>query len=165
MAVEDPETYRSYVEKLSDVSGVSISTFADLIHALRNRHDFFAEAGCKLSDHGISEFYAADYTDHEIESIFNKVYGGKELTMEEIVKFKSAVLYEGAIMDHEKGWTQQFHYGVLRNNNTRLFKQVGPDTGFDSIGDFTVAQQMAKFFDRLDINNQLTKTILLNLAI
>lgn len=163
MAVEVPADFRAYVEKLSAVSGVSISKFADLIAALCNRHDFFASVGCKLSDHGIEEFYAEDYTTAEIENIFNKVYGGKELTKEEIIKFKSAMLVEGAIMDWEKGWTQQFHYGAIRNNNTRLFNQLGPDTGFDSIGDFTIAKAMSKFFNRLDTNNQLAKTIIYNL--
>lgn len=163
MAVEVPADFRAYVEKLSGVSGVSISKFADLIAALRNRHDFFSNVGCKLSDHGIEEFYAEDYTTAEIENIFNKVYGGKELTKEEIIKFKSAMLVEGAIMDWEKGWTQQFHYGAIRNNNTRLFNQLGPDTGFDSIGDFTIAKAMSKFFNRLDTNNQLAKTIIYNL--
>lgn len=163
MAVEVPSDFRTYVEKLSAASGVSISKFADLIAALRNRHDFFASVGCKLSDHGIEEFYAEDYTTAEIENIFNKVYGGKELTKEEIIKFKSAMLVEGAIMDWEKGWTQQFHYGAIRNNNTRLFNQLGPDTGFDSIGDFTIAKAMSKFFNRLDTNNQLAKTIIYNL--
>ena len=163
MAVEDPKAYRSYVETLSQVSGISISCFADLITALQQRHDFFAKVGCKLSDHGTEEFYAEDYTQHEIEAIFNKVYGGKELTLEEILKFKSAMLYEGAIMDHAKGWVQQFHYGVIRNNNTRLFKKLGADRGFDSMGDFTVAKQMAKFLDRLDLTNQLSKTIIYNL--
>lgn len=163
MAVEDPASYRQYIEKLSEVSGIMISKFSDLLAALRKRHDFFAKVGCRLSDHGIEEFYAEDYTDAEIEAIFNKVYGGTELNRAEIVKFKSAMLYEGALMDWEKGWTQQFHYGVIRNNNTRLFNQVGADTGFDSIGDFTVAKAMSKFFNRLDLNNQLTKTIIYNL--
>lgn len=163
MAVEVPTNFRTYVEKLSEVSGITISKFADLIAALRNRHDFFASVGCKLSDHGIEEFYAEDYTQAEIETIFNKVYGGKELTKEEIIKFKSAMMVEGAIMDWEKGWTQQFHYGAIRDNNTRLFNQLGPDTGFDSIGDFTVAKAMSKFFNRLDTNNKLAKTIIYNL--
>jgi glucuronate isomerase len=162
-AVEAPADFIKYVEKLSEVSGVSISNYNDLIIALRKRHDFFASTGCKLSDHGIEEFYAADFTQQEIEAIFNKVYGGKELTQEEIVKFKSAVLYEGAIMDWEKGWTQQFHYGTIRNNNTRLFRQLGPDTGFDSIGDFMVAKAMSKFLNRLDTDNKLAKTIIYNL--
>lgn len=163
MAVENPANFRAYVEKLSEVSGVSIGKFADLIAALRIRHDFFASVGCKLSDHGIEEFYAEDYTQADIDAIFNKVYGGKELTREEIIKFKSAMLVEGAIMDWEKGWTQQFHYGAIRDNNTRLFKQLGPDTGFDSIGDFTVAKAMSKFFNRLDTNDKLAKTIIYNL--
>lgn len=163
MAVEIPTAFRAYVEKLSEVSGVAISKFADLIAALRNRHDFFASVGCKLSDHGIEEFYAEDYTQTEIDAIFNKVYGGQELSHAEIIKFKSAMLVEGAIMDWEKGWTQQFHYGAIRNNNTRLFKQLGADTGFDSIGDFNVAKAMSKFFDRLDTNNKLAKTIIYNL--
>ena len=163
MAVENPAEYRKYIEKLSEVSTIEITNFSDLIAALKSRHDFFASVGCKLSDHGVEELYAEDYLQPEIDAIFKKVYGGKELTEDEILKFKSAMLYEGALMDWEKGWTQQFHYGAIRNNNTRLFKQVGPDTGFDSIGDFTVAKTMSRFFDSLDIDNKLTKTIIYNL--
>ena len=163
MAVENPTEYRTYVEKLSDVSGINISNFADLITALRKRHDFFASVGCKLSDHGIEEFYAEPYTQQEIETIFNKVYGGTNLQLGEILKFKSAMLYEGALMDWEKGWTQQFHYGAIRNNNSRLFGKLGADTGFDSIGDFMVAKSMSRFLDQLDKNNQLAKTIIYNL--
>lgn len=163
MAVENPESFKVYVDKLSEVSGVSIIRFNDYIEALRKRHDFFAELGCRLSDHGFEEFYADDYTQSEIDAIFQKVYNGKQLNDIEIRKFKSAMLYEGAIMDWEKGWTQQFHYGVIRNNNTRLYRKLGPDTGFDSISDPTVARNMAKFFDRLDVDNKLTKTIIYNL--
>lgn len=163
MAVENPVEYRAYVEKLSDVSGVTIGKFSDLIEALRVRHDFFASVGCKLSDHGIEEFYSEAYSQADIDRIFDKVYGGNELTKEEILKFKSAMLHEGAVMDWEKGWTQQFHYGAIRNNNTRLFKQLGPDTGFDSIGDFNVAKAMSRFFDQLDKDNKLAKTIIYNL--
>ncbi|MFT4072137.1 MAG: glucuronate isomerase [Dysgonamonadaceae bacterium] len=163
MAVEVAADFRTYIEKLSEVSGVTINKFEDLIAALRNRHEFFASVGCRLSDHGIEEFYAEDYTQREIDAIFNKVYGGAALSITEIIKFKSAMLVEFAILDWEKGWTQQFHYGAIRNNNTRLFKQLGLDTGFDSIGDFTVAKNMAKFFDRLDTNNKLAKTIIYNL--
>lgn len=163
MAVENPADYRAYLEKLSAVSGVTINKFADLLTALRKRHDFFAEVGCRLSDHGIEEFYAEDYTQAEIEAIFDKVYGGKALTHEEILKFKTAMMVEFAVMDWEKGWTQQFHYGAIRNNNTRMFRQLGPDTGFDSIGDFTVAKAMSKFLDKLDVMDKLTKTIIYNL--
>ena len=109
--IQMPQVTR-YVEKLAEVSGVIISNFDDMIAALRKRHDFFAEQGCRLSDHGIEEFYAEDYTDAEIKAIFNKVYGGAELTKEEILKFKSAMLVIFGEMDWEKGWTQQFHYGA-----------------------------------------------------
>lgn len=163
MAVEVPADFRAYIEKLSAVSGVKISKFADVIEALRKRHEFFASVGCRLSDHGIEEFYAEDYTEAEIEAIFNKVYGGQELTKEEILKFKSAMMIEFAIMDWETGWTQQFHYGAIRNNNTRMFRQLGPDTGFDSIGEFNTAKALAKFLDKLDLQGKLTKTILYNL--
>ena len=163
MAVEVPADFRAYMEKLSVVSGVTISKYADMIEALRKRHEFFALVGCRLSDHGIEEFYASDYTQAEIESIFNKVYGGTGLTKEEILKFKSAMLTEFAIMDWETGWTQQFHYGAIRNNNTRMFRQLGPDTGFDSIGEFNTAKSLAKFLDKLDLQGKLTKTILYNL--
>lgn len=163
MAVDNPANFRSYIEKLSNVSGVTISKFSDLIDALQIRHDFFASVGCKLSDHGIEEFYSEDYTDKEIEAIFNKVYGGTNLTKEEIVKFKSAMMVHFAIMDYKSGWTQQFHYGAIRDNNSRLFAKLGPDTGFDSIGDFNVAKSMSKFFNRLDKDDQLAKTIIYNL--
>lgn len=163
MAVENPAVFRTYIEQLAEVSGVSISGFDDMITALRKRQDFFEAQGCKLSDHGIEEFYAEDYTEAEIKSIFNKVYGGHTLTETETLKFKSAMLVIFAEMDWEKGWTQQFHYGVIRNNNTRLFNKVGADTGFDSIGTFTTAKALSKFLDRLDSQDKLTKTILYNL--
>lgn len=163
MAVENPVNYKAYIEKLSEVSGVAISKFQDVIDALQKRHEFFAENGCKLSDHGIEEFYAEDYTDNEINEIFNKVYGGKELTKDEILKFKSCMLVKFAEMDSDAGWTQQFHYGAIRDNNTKMFNLLGPDTGFDSIGQFNTSKAMSKFFNRLASEDKLTKTIIYNL--
>ncbi|MDE6859512.1 MAG: glucuronate isomerase [Duncaniella sp.] len=163
MAVENPAEFRAYVEKLAEVSGVTINKFQDMVDALQKRHDFFEEMGCRLSDHGIEEFYAADYTDEEINDIFNKVYGGKELTHEEIDKFKSAMMIVFGEMDHASGWTQQFHYGAIRNNNSKMFKLLGPDTGFDSIGEFNTAKSCAKYLDKLNSRGKLTKTILYNL--
>lgn len=163
MAVENPQNFKAYIEKLSEVSGTTISTFQDVIEALQKRHDFFEENGCKLSDHGIEEFYAEDYTDAEINAIFNKVYGGTELTHEEVLKFKSAMMVIFAEMDHESGWAQQFHYGAIRDNNTKMFNLLGPDTGFDSIGQFNTAKAMSKFLNRLATNDKLTKTIIYNL--
>lgn len=163
MAVENPVNYKAYIEKLSEVSGVAISKFQDVIDALQKRHEFFAENGCKLSDHGIEEFYAEDYTDNKINEIFNKVYGGKELTKDEILKFKSCMLVKFAEMDSDAGWTQQFHYGAIRDNNTKMFNLLGPDTGFDSIGQFNTSKAMSKFFNRLASEDKLTKTIIYNL--
>ena len=163
MAVEDAASYTAYIAKLADVAGMSIETFADLIAALQKRHDFFASVGCRLSDHGLGGFYADEYTPEEVDAIFRKVTSGKELTDAEISKFKSAMLVVFGEMDWEKGWTQQFHYGAIRNNNSKMFKLLGPDTGFDSIGEFTTAKAMAKFLDRLNSNGKLTKTILYNL--
>ena len=163
MAVEVPANFKAYIDKLAEVSGVEIKKFADVIEALRVRHKFFEQVGCRLSDHGIEEFYAEDYTQAEIDAIFLKVYGGQPLSHEEILKYKTAMMVEFAIMDWETGWTQQFHYGAIRDNNGRMFRQLGPDTGFDSIGDFTVAKKMSKFFNMLDEQDKLTKTIIYNL--
>ncbi len=163
MAVENPANFRAYIEKLSEVSGVEIKQFADVIDALKVRHKFFESIGCRLSDHGIEEFYAEDYTQSEIDAIFKKVYGGTSLTAEEIKKYKTAMMVEFAVLDWETGWTQQFHYGAIRDNNSRMFAQLGPDTGFDSIGDFTVAKNMSKFLNMLASQDKLAKTIIYNL--
>ena len=163
MAVEQPAAFKAYIDRLAEVAEVEINSFASLLDALRVRHNFFESVGCRLSDHGIEEFYAEDYTSAEIEAIFAKVYGGEMLSDTEIRKYKSAMLVEFGIMDYESGWTQQFHYGPIRNNNSRMMALLGPDTGFDSIGDEPVAKSMAKFLDRLDSQGKLTKTILYNI--
>jgi glucuronate isomerase len=163
MAVENAEKYNQYLDLLANVSGIEIVSFKSLMEAIDNRHQFFHKNGCRLSDHGIETFIAEDYTQSEIEQIFIKIRGGAELNTTEILKFKSAMLYEFGIMDHSRGWTQQFHYGVIRNNSSRLFEKLGADVGFDSIGDFEVAKPLAKFLDRLDSKNQLAKTILYNI--
>ena len=156
-------TFKAYVEKLSEVSGVAISTFKDMIDALQKRHDFFASKGCKLSDHGIEEFYDEPYTAAEIDAILAKALSGKEVTVQEQRQYKHALLKEMAVMDYEAGWTQQFHYGAIRNNNTLMFNKLGADTGFDSIGEFTTAKAMSHFLDELNMEGKLTKTILYNL--
>lgn len=163
MAVEDPYAFRNYVEKLSSVSQINIHNFSDLIHALERRYEFFAENGCLLSDHGIEEFYAEEYGAQEINRIFDKVYGGKNLEPLEIRKFKSAMLTVFAEMDYFAGWTQQYHYGALRNNNTLMYRSLGADTGFDSIGEFNTARSCAKFLDKLNSSYKLGKTIIYNL--
>nr|WP_315824840.1 glucuronate isomerase [Paraflavitalea speifideiaquila] len=134
-----------------------------LPHRFEKRHDFFAAHGCSVSDHGLEEIYAEDYTEAEIKTIFDKVRSGKELDLTERKKFKSAMLVTFAEWDWERGWVQQYHLGALRNNNSRMLNQLGPDTGWDSIGDFSQARSLAKFLNRLDSDDKLTKTILYNL--
>ena len=163
MAIENISVYNDYINLLAEAASIEINTFADLIKALEIRHDFFAENGCKLSDHGIEEFYADDYTESQIEEIFETARKGSSVSKEDEMKFKSAMMYEFARMDFEKSWTQQFHYGVIRNNNSQMFDKLGPDTGFDSIGSFNVAKPLAKYLDRLASNNILTKTIIYNI--
>lgn len=163
MAVENTITFNEYIDKLSAAAGIKIISFPDFMDALEIRHRFFHENGCRLSDHGLETVIAEEYTDKEIRDIFEKIRGGYDLKEIEILKFKAGMLYEFGIMDHARGWTQQFHLGAIRNNNTRLFNLLGPDTGFDSIGDFEVARPLSRFLDRLDQTNQLAKTILYNL--
>ena len=163
MAVESASLYNEYVGKLAAAAGANITSFKSFMDALDNRHQFFHDNGCRLSDHGLETFIAEDYTETEIEQIFAKVRDGSELSKDEILQFKSCMLYEFGIMDHSRGWTQQFHYGVVRNNSTRLFNKLGADVGFDSIGDFEVAKPLSKFLNRLDMGNQLAKTILYNI--
>jgi glucuronate isomerase len=163
MNVDDATLFNNYLTKLETSSNTSIASFSEYLDALKSRHDFFATMDCSVSDHGLEQIYAEDYTDAQIEAAFNKIRSGKELTREENLKFKSAMLHIFAIWDYEKGWVQQYHLGALRNNNSRMMKQLGADTGWDSIGDFSQGKALAKFLDRLDSNNQLAKTILYNL--
>ena len=160
MAVEDPQSYKEYLKKLGEAADKNIDSYTDLIEALQKRHDFFESMGCNLSDHGMDTFYGADYTHLEIELIFKKVLLGKAPGPKEIEKFRSAFLHDMAVMDAESGWAQQFHVGPLRNNNSKMFKLIGPDTGFDAIGDLPVAAAGHRFFDRLASEDKLAKTIL-----
>jgi glucuronate isomerase len=163
MAVEHPDAFCKYVHDLGATANTDITSFPTLIQVLQTRHDFFGEHGCRLSDHGLEQVYANEYTESEVEQAFQTLMQKKMLNAVQILKFKSAVLYEICLMNHAKGWTQQFHLGALRNNNSRMMRMLGADTGFDSIGDFPQAQPLARFLDRLDSHNHLAKTILYNL--
>ena len=163
MTIEDPVVFNVYVNQLEAVSGVAISSFDQFMEGLEKRHLFFHENGCRLSDHGLETIYATDYTPEEINRIFASLRNGGIPNPLDILKFKSAMLYEFAVMDHSRNWTQQFHLGAMRNNNTRIFETIGADKGFDSIGDYPVATALSKFLNRLEYNQKLTRTILYNL--
>jgi glucuronate isomerase len=163
MNVDDTITFNNYLQQLETATNISINSFDDYLSALKNRHNYFVENGATISDHGLEEIYAEEYTAIEIKNIFDKVRSGAALSINENRKFKSAMLIQFAEWDFEKGFVQQYHLGALRNNNSRRLSQLGADTGWDSIGDFSQAKAMAKFLNKLDSNNTLAKTILYNL--
>jgi glucuronate isomerase len=162
-AVDDPETYKTYIAKLSAASGMIIKTFDDLMMALDNRAEFFHSMGGRLSDHGLEQLYFEKASVHNPETIFRSVLAGTTPDKSQSNAFKYHVLLALGKMYHKRGWTQQFHVGALRNTNSRMLRKLGPDTGFDSIGDFTQGQAMAGFFNELDNTDQLAKTIVYNL--
>ncbi len=163
MNADDVVGLNAYIDKLATLTGKKIADYDTYLAALKSRHDYFAANGASVSDHGLEQMYAEDYTEEEIKNIFLKIRANGTLNFIETLKFKSAMLFSFALWDHEKGWVQQFHLGAIRNNNDRLLTSLGPDTGFDSIGDFAQGKQLAKFLNKLDLNNKLTKTILYNL--
>ncbi|MHC4563840.1 MAG: glucuronate isomerase, partial [Planctomycetota bacterium] len=163
MAVEDLQKLNAFVDKLEELCDMEITTYPQYVEALYERHQYFHNNGCRLSDHGLDTAYAEDYTERDVKSTFAKIQSGKALDPHEALQFKSALMVEFGLMDAERGWVQQLHLGALRNNNTRLFTRLGPDIGCDSMGDLEMARGLSRFLDRLDVQGKLPKTILYNL--
>lgn len=159
----EKENFASYVSKLSNCVEFTIESLNDLLKAIESRVDYFHEAGCRLSDYGMEEIYAVDFTEEDADAILKKRLLGNKISKEDVDIYASCILDKLCKMYHAKGWTQQFHVGALRNNNSRLLEQVGLDAGVDSIGDFSAAKAMSKLFNGLDSTNQLAKTITYNL--
>ncbi|WP_059104637.1 glucuronate isomerase [Shouchella shacheensis] len=162
LAIEKDE-FISWVEKLARVGDSSIEKYDDFLDALAKRVDFFDEMGCRSSDHGINVMFYEEATHDETAAIFEKRFKGEKLTEVEIEQFKTYTLLTLGELYAGKGWAMQLHIGPLRNNNTRMFNKVGPDSGFDSIGDRMVADKLAKFLDALEVKEKLPKTILYSL--
>lgn len=163
LLIDSPADFQQYLNKLSEVTGLGrIDSYERLLAALQNRHDFFASMGGKLSDHGLEHIYA-DFDESLAKQAFFSALNGELAPEAQRTAFKSVLLYDMAKMDHAKSWTQQFHLGALRNNNARMLRELGPDTGWDSIGDYSQAQALSKFLNKLDSSDQLAKTILYNL--
>ena len=160
--IED-DAYNEYINTLERVIDFTINSYSDLKKALKSRIHYFNENGCKLSDHGLSYISCVPFSEIEVEEIFKKRRNKKELNPTEIEKFKSAISQFLAESYHEFGWVQQFHLGALRNNNQRMLEKLGPDTGWDSIADYSQAESLSRFLNTLDGKDKLTKTILYNL--
>jgi glucuronate isomerase len=162
LAVHQPEAWNGWIDQLSAASGVDVSSYTSLLDALKQRHDFFHEVGGRLSDHGLNRCHAQFVSDSEASRIFDKVRSGTAASAEEQDQFASNIMLHIGQLDAQRGWTMQLHLGPIRNNNSRLAREVGADVGCDSIGDYPQAESLSKFLDALDATGQLPKTILYN---
>lgn len=162
-AIEDKVSYMAYIEKLESITGIDINTYTDLLSALENRISYFHEIGGRLADHGLEQLYYFETDSLNCDIIFKKTREQKNVSMDEVHYFKAKTLLFLSRQYHKRGWTQQFHLGAIRNNNKRLLTNLGPDTGFDSMGDFSQARALSGFLNELDTTNELPKTILYNL--
>lgn len=161
--ISDLQEYNAYLDVLGAKAGVEISRFDELIEALEIRHDYFHSRGCRLADHGLSTFLPTIPPAENMHAVFKKIRRGSVVNASETSQLQNAILLELARMNHEKGWVQQYHYGALRNTNSLMFQKIGPDSGYDSIGDFPVARALSRFLDYLNSRNRLAKTIIYNL--
>ncbi len=163
MAVWDVRAYAEWIGKLESVTNLQVSTYTDLLDALDRRHAFFHQVGCRLSDRGLDIVPDVPCTSERATLLFGKARGLTPLAPEEVEALRWRLLYDLAILDHRRGWVMQLHIGALRNNNTRMFRALGPNTGFDSVGDAPIAGPLSRLLDALDRDDQLPKTILYNL--
>ena len=163
MNVHAPDLFNPWVERLAAVSNTEIQHLPDFVDAIRKRHDFFHSLGGRLSDHGLNHAFGDFPTEHEASRIFGRARGGHAATHQEHCQFAAYMMLIFGRLDAEKGWTKQLHLGARRNNNTRRFKEMGPDTGWDSIGDWAQTDALGAYLDRLDQENALPKTVLYNL--
>jgi glucuronate isomerase len=163
LGVSNPATFNPWVERLAGAARTSISSFEDFIAALRIRHGDFHAAGCRLSDHGMETALAEPCTPSEAEAVFKAAVSGRAASTQEAAKFGSYLMLEFGRWDAAKGWTKQLHLGAQRSANSRLLKKLGPDTGFDSIGDFQQTRALGRYMDALDVTGELPKMVLYNL--
>jgi glucuronate isomerase len=163
LALDDPVAFNAWVARLEAASARAVGgTFISLLDALRARQDAFHELGCRASDVGLETVGIEPYDDREIDDAFDRLRSGVRLDGSRARRLKSALLYNLALFNHERGWVQQFHLGAMRNTNARQRQRLGADAGFDSIGDFEHGRPVAQFLDRLDATNQLAKTVFYN---
>ena len=163
LQVDNPTAFNEWVGRLSEVAGIAIDSLSSFLDALKKRHDFFHEMGGRLTDHGLERCFYAETSEATVSNVFNNTRKGTAASKSEREQFGFFLMREVGRWNAEKAWAMQLHLGALRSNNTRMFNAVGPDTGFDSIGDTPQVETMGKFFDSLDQTNQLPKTVVYNL--
>lgn len=163
LQTDDTAAWNAWVDRLSATAGVAATDWQSFLTALEKRHQAFHDLGCRASDHGLERMHAAPFTDAEAAKVFAALRAGRPAPHHEAELYRSALLHRLALLDHDRGWVQQFHLGALRNTNTRMRRTLGPDTGYDAIGDFDQARPLVRFLDSLDETGQLPKTILYNL--
>ena len=160
--VDDPEGFNSWVDALGDAAGIRIDSLDDFLNALRSRHDFFHQMGGRLSDHGLERCYFAETSREAVSAVFSRARNGQAASTEEKEQYAFHVMREVGRWNAAKDWAMQFHIGAMRNNNTRKLMEVGPDTGFDSMGDYSQNQAMSRFLDSMDKTGQLPKVVIYN---
>jgi len=158
-----PEVFNPWVERLETAANVEVSNFSSFLDAISRRHTFFHEMGGRLSDHGLNRCFATPCNEATAAAIFGRARAGKAATPEEHEEFGSYMMLVFGRLDAEKGWTKQLHLGARRNNNSRAFRAMGPDTGWDAIGDWPQVDALANYLDRLDSEGSLPKIIVYNL--
>ena len=163
LGVDAPRTFNPWVERLGAAARVNVGSFDDFLAALNRRHEDFHAAGGRLSDHGLECAYAEPATAAEARAVFAAARDGRAATPAQRAQFASFLLLEFGRWDAARGWTKQLHLGALRSTNSRLLGRLGPDTGFDSIGDFPQARALARYLDALDSTDELPRTVLYNL--
>ena len=158
--VDNADSFNSWVDALSKIADIDISTFDNFLNALTMRHDYFHDQGCRISDYGLDQVYSEDFSESEVKDIFTSVRSGNEITLERALRFKSAMIFYFCSLDYDKNWVQQLHIGALRNTNSQYYDKLGPDSGFDSIDDRAFSKDLLKLLDRLDFNGTLAKTVI-----
>lgn len=157
------DLFEKYVHELAEVSAIPIQSYQDFLHALRARIDFFHKHGCLISDHAINEMIYEETTQEEVETIFHKRMSGHPLTEKEKIKYKTETFIMLGQAYCERGWAMQLHINALRNNNTKMFERLGPDTGYDAMNDEDIAKPLCRILDRLEQDDALPNTILYSL--
>ncbi len=163
LKLDQPAFFQAYLLRLGKAAEIEITSWSQLVQALEKRHQYFHDHGCRLSDHGLEHAYSRFGTEAETAAIFQKAFTGAPLSQDEILLFRTSIMLLSGRLDAQKGWTKQLHLGAMRNNNTRKFNTIGPDTGFDSIGDYPQATALSRYLDRLDQDDLLPRTIIYNL--